>query len=170
MGRSKDWSSATSKSTPTTTADWKRERRGLSTDTQWLGETILQQWPGLKGGSLMLVERTRQDLGDLTGKVTVERHYYISSLGGCDDAAAKKIAGYARGHWAVENNLHWQLDVTFKEDDRTIRVGHGAENFSRLCRIALNLLKQDKTLKAGINGKRLNAGWDNDYLLKLICA
>lgn len=137
-------------------------------DMQHLGKRLLELWPGLAGGSLALVERTRQDLGDLSGKVTVERHYYISTLKGRDDAAARLMAGYVRGHWAVENNLHWQLDVSFNEDRRRIRQGHGAENFSRLCRIALNLLKRDKSVKAGIKGKRLNAGWDHDYLLRLI--
>jgi predicted transposase YbfD/YdcC len=137
-------------------------------DVQHLGKRVLALWPGLAGGSLTLVERTRQDLGDLSGKVTVERHYYISSLTGADDTAARLMAGYVRGHWAVENNLHWQLDVSFNEDQRRIRRGHGAENFSRLCRIALNLLKRDKSVKAGIKGKRLNAGWDHDYLLRLI--
>jgi predicted transposase YbfD/YdcC len=137
-------------------------------DMGCLGKKLLALWPGLEGGSLAMVERVRQDLGDLSGKTTVERHYYISSLKGCDDAAAEKLAGYIRGHWAVENNLHWQLDVSFDEDRRRIGNGHGAENFSRLCRIALNLLKKDKTVKIGIKGKRLNAGWDHDYLLRLI--
>ncbi len=139
-------------------------------DMQWLGEDLLKLWPGLAGGSLALVQRTRQDLGDLSGKTTVERHYYISSLNGCTDASAKIMAHYIRGHWAVENNLHWQLDMSFNEDQRRIRKGNGAENFSRLCRIALNLLKKETSLKAGIKTKRLNAGWDHDYLLKLIGA
>jgi predicted transposase YbfD/YdcC len=139
-------------------------------DTSNLGKSLLDLWPGLTGGSLALVERTRQNLGDPTGKITVERHYYISSLKGCDDKAAQTIARYTRGHWAVENNLHWQLDVSFNEDDRRIRKGHGAQNFSRLSRIAINLLKREASIKAGIKGKRLNAGWDHDYLLKLISA
>jgi predicted transposase YbfD/YdcC len=137
-------------------------------DVGSLGKKLLALWPGLAGGSLAMVERVRQDLGDLSGKTTVQRHYYISSLKGSDDAAAGKLAAFIRGHWAVENNLHWQLDVSFNEDKRRIRKGHGAENFSRLCRIALNLLKKDKTVKIGIPGKRLNAGWDHDYLLRLI--
>jgi predicted transposase YbfD/YdcC len=145
-------------------------RTWVVNDTNNLGQPLLDLWPGLAGGSLALVERQRRNLGDLTGKTTVERCYYISSLGGCDNAAAQKMAQYCRGHWAVENNLHWQLDVSFDEDQRRIRKGNGAENFSRLCRLALNLLKRDQTLKAGIKGKRLNAGWDNDYLLKLIAA
>ena len=138
-------------------------------DTQSLGRELLALWPSLANGSLAMVQRTRQNLGDPTGKTTVQRHYFISSLNGCDNAAAKLLAGYVRGHWSVENNLHWQLDVSFNEDQRRIRTGHGTENFSRLSRIALNLLKQDKSLKNGIKSKRLNAGWNHDYLLQLIC-
>ena len=137
----------------------------VTDEVRWLGKGLLGKWPGLAGGSLAVVERVRQDLGDPAGKVTTERAYYISSLGGTD---ARRFAGAVRGHWAVENNLHWQLDVSFAEDDRRIRNGHGAENFSRLCRIALNLLERDTTVKAGVKTKRLNAGWDHDYLLRLI--
>ena len=137
----------------------------VTDEVRWLGEELLALWPGLATGSVALVERTRQDPGDVSGRVSVERRVYISSLGGTDAAAT---AGYVRGHWAVENNLHWQLDVAFGEDHRRTRKGHGAENYSRLCRIALNPLKQDTTVKAGIKAKRLNAGWDHDYLLRLI--
>jgi predicted transposase YbfD/YdcC len=143
-------------------------RTWVVNDTASLGKPLLDLWPGLAGGSLALVERRRKSLGDETGSTTVERCYYIASLDGCDNAAAQRIARYARGHWAVENNLHWQLDVSFREDERRIRKGHGAQNYSRLCRLALNLLKRDKTIQAGVKGKRLNAGWDHDYLLKLI--
>jgi predicted transposase YbfD/YdcC len=139
-------------------------------DTHWLGEDLLKLWPGLAGGSLALMQRTRQNLGDPTGAITTERHYYISSLKGAGNAAAQKMAQCIRGHWAVENNLHWQLDISFNEDQRRIRKGAGAENFSRLCRAALNLLKQDKSVKAGIKAKRLLAGWDHDYLLRLMDA
>lgn len=112
-----------------------------------------------------MVERTRQDLGDLSGKVSVERCCYISSLRALDAQAA---AGYVRGHWSVENNLHWQLDISFHEDQSRTRKGHGAQNYSRLSRIALNLIKRDRTLKASVKGRRLYAGWDHDYLLRLI--
>lgn len=139
-------------------------RRVWVTDqVQWLGTDLLALWPGLS--SVALVERTRQDLGDLTGKVSVERQVYISSLNGVD---ARAVAVAVRGHWSVENNLHWQLDVSFGEDHNRTRKGNGAENYSRLCRIALNLLKRDASIKAGIKTKRLNAGWDHDYLLRLI--
>jgi predicted transposase YbfD/YdcC len=148
----------------------RRETRHvwLIDDVSCLGKQMLDLWPGLRGGSLAMVQRQRQDLGDMTGKTTTERHYYISSLKGSDDAATERMAQYIRGHWSVENNLHWQLDVSFAEDQRRIRRGHGAENFSRLCRIALNLLKRETSVKIGIKGKRLNAGWDHDYLLRLI--
>ena len=102
------------------------------------------------------------------GPASVELSYYISSLD--RRTRAKRLAGHIRGHWGVENNLHWQLDVSFREDERRIRKGHGAENFSRLCRIALNLLKKEKTTKAGVATKRKKCGWSNDYLLTVVAA
>jgi len=138
-------------------------RTWVSDEVRWLGEGLLRQWPGLS--SVAVVESTRQDLGDLSGKVTTERRYYISSRKGTD---AKAMHEAVRGHWAVENQLHWQLDVSFGEDQRRIRKGHGAENFSRLCRLALNLLKRDKSVKIGVHAKRLKAGWDEHYLLRLL--
>ena len=135
----------------------------VSDEVHPLGKDLLAAWPDLS--SIALVERTRQDLGDFSGKASVERQIYISSLKGTDAAA---IAFAVRGHWSVENNLHWQLDVSFSEDQNRTRKGNAAENYSRLCRIALNLLKRDNSLKAGIKTKRLNAGWDHDYLLRLI--
>lgn len=128
-------------------------------DVQHLG-AVGQLWPGLK--SVALVERTRR-VGE---KVSVERHYYISTLD--RRKTARQFLEYSRGHWSVENNLHWQLDVTFNEDRRRIRKDHGAENFSRLCRIALNLLQNEKTAKCGLKTKRLCCGWSDDYLLKVI--
>ncbi len=145
----------------------ERREAWVVDDTHWLGKALLAQWPGLASGQPDVVRRTRQDLSDLTGKVTVERQL-LHQQPGRATTPRPRLAGRARGHWAVENNLHWQLDVSFDEDRRRVRVGHGAENFSRLCRVALNLLKQDKTVKAGIKAKRLKAGWDHDYLLQLI--
>lgn len=120
-------------------------------------------WKDLAG--IVCVECQRQTLAD--GKSSVQRRYYLTShdprtLG------AERMLEMVRGHWGVENRLHWSLDVSFNEDQRRIRKGHGAENFSRLCRMALNLLKSEKTLKAGINTKRLNCGWDHAYLLKVL--
>jgi predicted transposase YbfD/YdcC len=128
-------------------------------NVELLGEAA-RDWPELR--AMILLERTR----DVDGQVSTERHYYISSLD--RRTKAKRMAGYVRGHWSVENNLHWQLDVSFREDERRIRSGNGAENFSRLCRMGLNLLKQEKTQKTGIAIKRQSCGWNNDYLLKVV--
>lgn len=94
-----------------------------------------------------------------------ERRYYISSVAALD---ARRMLERVRGHWGVENGLHWCLDVSFDEDRRRIRQGHAAENFSRLSRIALNLLKRERTNKHGIKTKRLRCGWDHDYLLTVL--
>ena len=128
-------------------------------DVEHLG-SLAKDWPGLR--SVALVERTRE----VNGKTSTESHYYIGSLD--RRKTARQFLGYTRGHWSVENNGHWQLDVSFNEDQRRIRKDHGAENFSRLCRIALNLLKNEKSLKAGIAIRRQNCGWDNQYLLKVV--
>ena len=136
-------------------------RRVWMTDqVQHLGEAILAQWPALS--SVALVESTREMPGS---RSVVERRYFISSL---QDVDAAKMATCIRGHWGIENRLHWQLDVSFGEDQRRVRKDHGPENFSRLCRMSLNLLKSDKSLKVGIKAKRLRAGWDEPYLLKLL--
>jgi predicted transposase YbfD/YdcC len=132
-------------------------------DVQLLGE-LAEQWPSLR--SLIVVQSTRHVNG--REKPSVEWHYYISSLD--RRTKAKRLAEYIRGHWSVENNLHWQLDVSFREDERRIRTGHGAENFSRLCRWALNMLKNEKSHKTGIAIKRQNCGWDNNYLLRVLQA
>ena len=75
---------------------------------------------------------------------------------------------HSRGHWSIENRLHWSLDVAFREDVLRNRVGHSAENFSRIRRLALNFLRRDKTCKAGIKGKRLQACLKEDYLLRVL--
>jgi predicted transposase YbfD/YdcC len=117
------------------------------------------RWPKLK--SVLAVESTRT----ISGKTASERRYFISSLDGED---AEGLANAVRGHWGIENTLHWTLDVQFHEDHSRVRKGHGDENFSRLRRIALNMLQQETTEKCGIRAKRLKAGWDHDYLLKIL--
>ena len=126
----------------------------------WLDGSQRSRWPGLR--SVAVVEARREVP---LQKTSVERRYFISSLGGTD---AARMAAIVRGHWSVENKLHWVLDVSFAEDQARQRKDHSAENFSRLRRIALNLLRREKTKKRGIKGKRLNAAWDHDYLLKLL--
>ncbi|GHT67169.1 hypothetical protein AGMMS50239_29880 [Bacteroidia bacterium] len=80
----------------------------------------------------------------------------------------RECRGGVRSHWGIENNLHWQLDVSFNEDDSRKREGYAAQNFSTLCRIALNLIKHEQSKKRSVKGKRLDAGWNNDYLLKIL--
>jgi predicted transposase YbfD/YdcC len=99
-----------------------------------------------------------------TGKTEQETRYYITSLR--PDAA--RLNTHIRQHWGIENKLHWVLDIAFGEDLIRKRAGNAAQNFSLLNRIALNLLKQETTLKRGIKGKRLKAAWTPDYLLKLL--
>ena len=72
--------------------------------------------------------------------------------------------------WSTHLNLHWSLDVSFKEDLGRVRIGHAAENLGIIRRVALNLLKQEKTSKVGITARRKRAGWDNQYLLQVLMA
>jgi len=133
-------------------------RRCWSTwEVGWLKKHV--DWPGL--ASLACVEAERR----IAGKVSCERRYYLSSIDGRDAAVVLEAI---RGHWSIENALHWCLDVCFDEDQHRLRQGHAAENFSRLNRLAMNLLRQDRTLKVGLQAKRKRAGWDHDYLLQLI--
>jgi predicted transposase YbfD/YdcC len=118
------------------------------------------EWSSLQG--LVRIESERYH--KVSGKIEREIRYYITSLK--PDAA--KLNSVIRKHWGIENKLHWLLDVGFSEDLDRKRAGHAAQNFSILNRIALNLLKQDKSSNRGIKGKRLKAAWDQPYLLKLL--
>lgn len=84
------------------------------------------------------------------------------------DTDIDKFMQAVRKHWNVEINLHWTLDVSFKEDLSRVRIGNAAENLTIIRRVALNLLKQEKTSKVGITARRKRAGWDNKYLLKVL--
>jgi predicted transposase YbfD/YdcC len=93
-----------------------------------------------------------------------EVRYYILNK----KLSGRKFAEAVRGHWSIENRLHWQLDVTFGEDQSRLRKGHADANFSILRRTALSLLKNNHTSKVGIKNKRLAAGWDDDYLIQVL--
>ena len=81
---------------------------------------------------------------------------------------APELARAIRGHWGIENSLHWVLDVALREDDCRVRTGHAATHLATLRHLALNLLRQDTTKKRGIRTKQKIAGWDHHYLIKLL--
>ena len=117
-----------------------------------------QEWPKLT--SMVMVESERR----VDGRTSVESRFYISSL----PNRAEHLLTAVRGHWGIENSVHWVLDIAFREDDSRVRKGHGPENLAILRRMALNMLKSETTSKGGIAAKRKRAGWDNQYLLKVL--
>jgi predicted transposase YbfD/YdcC len=121
------------------------------------GELAAAAWPGLQ--SVGMVEATRT----VGGKTSIEQRFYLSSL----PPDAEQFARAVRKHWSVENQLHWSLDVTFREDQSRLRTGHGAENFAVLRHIALNLLRQEPSPKS-LPRKRLACALNPDYLLKVL--
>jgi predicted transposase YbfD/YdcC len=125
-------------------------------DADWFEEK--SKWPKLT--TFGMVESQR-DMGD---QITQETRYFISSLSN----DAKRFGECARGHWGVENGLHWCLDVAFREDDSRVRKGHGPANLAIINRFALSLIKQDPFRKVGVKASRKRAGWDHDYLLHLL--
>lgn len=127
-------------------------------DISWLQGK--ENWTGLK--TICMAIRKR----DINGQVSTEKSYFISSL----EKHAPAIAKAIRDHWGIENGLHWCLDVSFREDHCRVRKDHAPENFGILRHMATNLLKREKSLKGGIQTKRLKAAWDHDYLLKVLSA
>jgi predicted transposase YbfD/YdcC len=128
----------------------------ITSAIEWLGARA--SWANLN--SLGLVE-SRCEIGE---KVQIERRYYLVSL----PADAKRFGDAVRQHWGVENGLHWVLDVSFNEDACRIRKDQGAQTFSVLRHMALNLLKRESQHKRGIKARRKRAGWDRDYLLQVL--
>lgn len=118
----------------------------------------LQRWTGIQTLVMILSERR---IGDV---VEVQDRYFISSL----ESDAHKILQAKRSYWGIENSLHWVLDIAFNEDRSRVRKDNAPQNFAILRHMALNLLKQENSIKASIKSKRLRCGWDVDYLLKVL--
>lgn len=117
-----------------------------------------ERWSNLKAIGMAISSTIRN------GKECDEVRYYILS----SYVAGRRFAAAVRDHWGIENRLHWQLDVTFQEDQSRVRLGHADANFSILRRTALSMLKNETTAKVGIKNKRLLAGWDDSYLEKVV--
>jgi len=116
-------------------------------------------WVNLNMIGMMESQRT------VDGETSIEYRYYIASI----ENSATEFARAVRGHWGIENGLHWVLDVALREDDCRVRKGNAPENLALLRHIAVNAVKQEKTKKLGVKNKRLKAGWDETYLAKILC-
>lgn len=137
----------------------ERRTARLCRDLDWL--TTAERWPGLNFVMQVIRERTVLT----TGKTSTETAYYIGSDRRLTvESAAQTI----RRHWSIETELHWVLDLAFREDEARHRAGSTAQNMATLRHFALNIVKQDKERKVGIATCRKRAGWDRDYLVKLL--
>jgi len=132
----------------------------LTSDINWLQGK--ENWKGLKSIGMVISET------DKGGSISTHTRYYINSIGTVGEQSIQQFSNAVRKHWGIENNVHWVLDVAFREDGSRMRKGNSAAIFSILRHVALNLLNKEKTLKVGTNTKRLKAGWDNQYLFKVL--
>lgn len=129
-----------------------------SSDIDWLKEQH-PKWTGLNSIVAVTAQREYKE------KITEETRYFISSL---DATNPKYLGQVVRAHWGIENNLHWVLDYAFDEDSQRTRMGNSAANMAIIRHLSLNLLKSEKTAKVGVKNRRLKAGWNEEYLLKVL--
>jgi predicted transposase YbfD/YdcC len=124
-------------------------------NVKWLKER--HGWPGLR--SVIVVETTRE----WRGKVERETRLYVSSL----DLVAETVAQMVRDHWSVENNLHWVMDMVFRDDESRVRKDHAPANFATIKHAAFNFLKRAPG-RESMRGKRKRAGWEDDFLSSVV--
>ncbi len=136
----------------------EKRRYWLVDEVSWLAER--HDWAGLR--SMGMIERIRR-IGE---EESCEVSYTIQSLHG----SVRQWADAARSHWGIENRVHYVLDVTFDEDDCRIRKENAPQNLATARHIALNLLRQEQTSRRGIKGRLRRAGWDDDYLLRVLAS
>ncbi len=115
------------------------------------------KWHGLKGIGVVRAERRMEQ------KTTRETRSFLLSV-----SSLKPFATAVRSHWGIENSLHWVLDLAFREDEARVRLGHADEKLAVLRHISLTLLRQERSSRVGIHAKRLKAGWDHQYLLRIL--
>lgn len=128
-------------------------------DPEYLANVrALHRWAGIQSLVMILSERR---IGE---ESKIQARYYISNL----ESNAGRILKAKRSYWGIENRLHWVLDIAFNEDHSRVRKDNAPQNFAVLRHMALNLLKQEHTVKAGIKAKRLKCAWDTDYLLHVL--
>ena len=147
---------ATAETTDTGHGRSEHRRYVIAAGVAWLPKQ--RAWTGLASIGMVESQRTEK------GKTSIERRFFLSSLA----PDVERFARAVRGHWQIENSLHWVLDIAFGDDDSRVRVGHAAENLEMLRHLALSLLTQERSERRGIKGKRLTAGWNEAYLVKVL--
>jgi predicted transposase YbfD/YdcC len=136
----------------------RREIREVWTTGQLDAIRDRERWTKLQSVACVRSERTS------VGETTIETRVYLSSA----VSDAKRLANAIRSHWGIENQVHWVLDVVFADDDSRVRIDHSAHNLAIIRHIVLNMLRQESSLKTSLRQKRLRAGWDDTYVLKVL--
>ena len=130
----------------------------ISDPEYFVGIRDWKRWKDLKVVAMIISQRWLEE------KIETKTRYYITSL----DVNAEQFLQAKRSYWGIENQLHWILDVAFREDDSRVRKGNAPQNFALIRHTALNMLKQEKTAEGGVKAKRLQAALSTDYLLKVL--
>ena len=139
----------------------------IETRRVWSTEALEGVSAGERGAGLTSLVRVAS-IRQLGEEESVERRYYLSSLPGATDEDAQRLNRVIRTHWEIENRVHWVLDVAMGEDVNRTRKGESAQNLALIRKLAMNLLRQEQSVMVGIAAKQKRAGWDHNYLLKIL--